>query len=311
MNFNSTARWQIKSNLAVLGGFNIANSESNDAAFSRKNFIFNKINLAGEYLFVNEIWMRWFARLGYIQPFEKIDYAGDTVLTSDAATEINPEIILNLDFEDGIYSFIKGGLIVRGNGLSTLATYGAGSELRFSDYGFGAAVLGELSIKEDEYTQRASYRDNLNNRVNAGSKIFNSINHNSHNLEFNFNFLISQLTLFKLYTGFNLLGSNVSSGYYAGVNVNWMFDLKSTKSKSESKIDNKFKESDLIFKENTNDGVNQDYFKPLSTTPNLKLDTKEPVRVELDTTPTPIGKKNVMPKQYKIKLRKKVKKDEQ
>lgn len=313
INFASHLRWQF-SNLAFLGGVNIGNSQSEDATFSRKNSIINRVDLGAEYLFMNDVWYQLFGRFNYSHPLEKIDYSGDTVLTSNGASEINPEIILNLDFEGDIYSFIKGGIIVRGEGLSTLGTYGVGSEYHFSDYGLGVSLLGQLTIKDDAHTQDATYRNNLNNRVDAGSKIFNAINPNVHNLEFNFNFQVGQQSLFKIYTGLPVMGSNTAAGYYAGVNMNWVLDYNpefgsSTSSRPHPK---KIQQSDVIFKEKTDDGVNQDYFKPVEPVSQDYIQQIEGSQKSLQeaTTPDPDEEIKTKPikknptKGFKIKLRK-------
>ena len=297
LNLNSNLRWQLNSNWAAVGGFNTSSSESNDYAFSRKNSLINKINFGAEYLFINDLWIRWIARLNYIHAVEKIDMASDVVLTSNADNEFNPEILVNIDFEDGIYSFARIGFISRSNGLSSLATYGLGSEIRFSEFGIGASVLGELTIKNDDYSQRSSFRDNYNLKVNAGSKMFNSINPNSNVLEFNFNFLMSQKALLKFYVGSPLIGSNTAAGYYAGLNFNYFFGSVSKKSNlispSNTNIirpSRNYDPDNFIFKEKTDDGVNQDYFKP---------------SVGTDADPVILNKPSTGNQQIKIKLRKK------
>jgi hypothetical protein len=305
ISLNPKLRWQFGSSFALIGGFNYANVESNDNVFSRKNALVNRVDLAMEYLFINDAWMRIFGRMSYAHPLEKIDYAGDAALTSNGASEIHPELIMNLDFEGGFYSFLKGGVNVRGEGLSTLGTYGLGSELRFSSFGLGASVLGQLTLKEDENTQRSSYRDNLNFRVNAGSKTFNAINPNAHNLELNLNFLMRRQSQFKVYAGTTLVGSNTASGYYIGTNINWVFDYTPSKSPPRRK------EPEVLFKEKTDDGVNQDYFKPVTPVSPEYIQQIEGSKQNLQeaTEPDPdemiqTKKVPIKTKGYNIKLRK-------
>jgi hypothetical protein len=311
MNLNPTARWQMGSNFALLGGFNYGNAESNDNSFSRKNALINRIDLGAEYLFSSDVWMKIFGRLSYAHPLEKIDFAGDAVLTSNGASEIHPEVILNFDFEGGIYTFLKGGVNVRGEGLSTLATYGVGSELRFSSFGVGASVLGQLTVKEDDNTKRSSYRDALNNRVNAGSKIYNSLNPNSHDLELNLNFLMSRQSQFKVYAGTTLVGSNVASGMYIGTNINWVFDYTPTFSSPTRSAPVRRKEPEVLFKEKTDDGVNQDYFKPVTPLTPEYIQQIEGSKQNLQETTEPDPDEMIQTKKiptknkgYKIKLRK-------
>ncbi len=310
MNFTTNLRWQFGSDFALLGGFNYGNSESNDGAFTRKNGVINRVDLATEYLFTSDVWMKLFARLSYSLPLEKIDFGADDVLTSNGASELHPEMILNLDFEGGLYTFLKAGINIRGEGLSTLGTYGIGSELRYSSFGFGASVLGQLTLKEDNNTQQSSLRDNLNSRVNAGSKIFNSINPNSHDLELNLNYALTRQAQIKVYIGSTLVGSNVSSGFYIGSQLNWVFDFMPAISRSSKNLPRR-KEAPILFKEKTDDGVNQDYFKPVAplTPQYIKQIEGSEKNLQQATEPDPdemiqTKKAPIKTKGYKIKLRK-------
>jgi hypothetical protein len=309
MNFSPKIRWQFGSDFALLGGFNYGYSESNDNAFSRKNSLINRIDLAAEYQFLSDAWMKIFGRLSYAHSLEKIDYSGDAVLTSNGASEIYPEIILNMDFVGGIYTFIKGGINVRGEGLSTLGTYGVGSELRFSSFGLGASMLGQLTVKEDDNTKSSSYRDTLNNRVDGGSKIFNAINPNSHNLELNLNFLMHRQSQIKVYAGTTVVGSNTASGYYVGTNLNWVFDYTPSIS-VPTKSAPRRKEPEVLFKEKTDDGVNQDYFKPVTPVAPEYIQQIEGSQKNLQQTTEPDPDEMIQTKKvptktkgYKIKLR--------
>ncbi len=305
-------RWQF-SDLALMAGINVANSESEDALFSRKNSLVNRIDIGGEYLFMQDIWYRFFGRLSYSHPLESVDTNGDTVLTSDGVYKVHPEAILNVDFEGEIYSYLKGGFLLRGSGLSSLATYGVGAEYRFSGYGLGGAVLGGITVINDDYTDNAAYRNNLNNRVNGGSKIFNAINPNYHNVEFNFNVSFTHQSELKVFAGTNILGSNTSSGFYVGANLAWVLDYdpgfgSSTPARPRRQA------PEPLFKENTDDGVDQKYFKTIQPVENNYIQQIEgsPKSLKEATTPEEDEEMqiNTVPKKkstpgYKIKLRKK------
>lgn len=305
-------RWQF-SELAFMGGINIANSESEDTLYNRKNSIINRVDLGAEYLFMQDVWYRFFGRLSYSHPLESIDNNGDQVLTSDGAYEVHPEAILNLDFEGDFYSFLKAGFLLRGQGLSGLATYGVGAAYKFSSYGVGVSVLGGLTVKNDDYTQDAAYRNNLNNRVDGGSKIFNAINPNYHNLEFDFNFSFAQQSSVKIFAGTNLIGSNTSAGYYVGANIAWVLDYNPDFG-SSSPSPRRQKSPEPLFKENTDDGVDQNYFKPLRPAEPDYIQQIEGSPKSLKEATTPEEDEDMMIKTvpnkkstpgYKIKLRKK------
>lgn len=286
-------RYQLNTDFALIGGFKYTAAESNDFLYTRKSSHINQVDLAAEYLFINDLWMRMFGRFSYGHNLKKVKTGTDEVLTSDGAHLVHPELVFNFDLSEGLYSFAQGGILYRTEGLSTLGTYGLGSEFRFSDFGIGASLLGAFSIKNDEYTDQASYRDNYNNLSNAGSKHFNSVNPNIHQLEINFNFLMSKQSLFKFVTGFEVLGSNTSAGFYLGAHVNWVFDYMPQRTQPRKNVD----QQEPIFKPNTSDGVDQRIFKKLEK-------PEDPVNDEDINIKT---KKKNNP-EYKLKLKKKKRK---
>jgi hypothetical protein len=140
------------------------------------------------------------------------------------------------------------------------------------------------------------------------------------------------------------MGSNISTGYYAGIYVNWVMGGGVSRSKpsvAPRVAPPKPKEPEVLFKEKTDDGVNQEYFKsppaaippsgshlPTPSAPPSGLNPQKenqneyikknenpeprplddrPRRVFIDTTPTQRGKVSPGAKQIKIKLKKKTK----
>ncbi len=317
----SSVRWELIEDLGLIGGFNIASSESSDALSTRKNSTLNRIDLGADYLFWNSDIHEAFVRLMSSYSLEKIELNTDSVLNSDGATEIKPEVVIRFNF-GGLYPYASGGLNYRSNGLSMLATYAAGIEARFSEIGLGAAILGRTSIKDDDQTNSASVRDILNNRVNAGSKKYFAVNPNSTDLELNLNFSASDNLLFKLFGGYTLLGSNSAVGYNAGIAVNFNYGEKN-QVRSVHKKKNKLQSNENLntisreptpndFKEDTNDGVNQEYFKPVAPVQKEYINQVDGSAENLEnTTATDAELEQIQIKQklqdgeYKIKLKKK------
>ncbi len=264
INFEPKMNYNVSSSLNFDGSFNIAQAESNDTFFNRKNSVVNYFNLGADYLILSDVWYRFLVQISYKHPLRKNDVLADDVLTSDGATEIHPELNLNLDFEGDIYSFIKSGIIFRGEGLSTLATYSLGSEFRFENLGVGAQLSGKLSIKNDEKTDQAFYRESLTGKVNAGSFKYNTVNPNIHTAEALVNFPIAEKGLLKFIFGYNLLGSNSALGYTVGLDFGWKFNLDSNILKKSTRPKNDSIVVDPNFQLDTNDGVNQEYFKPVT-----------------------------------------------
>ena len=277
LDFTSYLRWELIEDIGFIGGFNIASSESSDAASTRKNSALNRVDLGFDYLFWNSDIHETFFRMIYSQPIEKIALNTDSVSNSDGATEIKPEVVMRFNL-DGWYPYAQAGINYRSEGLSMLATYAAGLEMRFTEIGIGASVIGRTSIKDDDMTGTSSLRDAVNTRVNAGSKKYFAVNPNSTDLAFNLNFSANENLLFTLFGGYTLLGSNSAVGYNAGLSMNYDFGTSShARPQSQNLIQRKQKQKSTEnlntisreptpndFKEDTNDGVNQEYFKPVA-----------------------------------------------
>ncbi len=297
INFSSAVRWGFSDDLGFKVGFNVGNAESSNFLATRTNSVFNRIDIGADYLLLDYSTFQMFVELQYSHSLEKITPTTDQVLSSDGASEIKPTLYGRMDF-DGFYPFAYIGANVRGEGLSTLMTYGGGGEFRFESLGLGAAVNGFTSVKDDKHTNQAIIRDNVLTAVNGGSKKYFSINPSSVEAEFFVNFSIVDEAFIKLYTIYDVAGSNMSQGLGGGAQITILFDNLfgestgsssgresgggsgdgsgrdsgnrfrdgSTKAKSrssESPIKSK-SNSPGQFQEDTQDGVNQDYFKPVS-----------------------------------------------
>lgn len=265
----SSLRWELIEDLGFIGGFNVAASESSDLLTTRKNSTVNRIDVGADYLFWTSSIHDTFATIMYSHALEATALNTDTVSNSDGAAEIQADISTRFNM-NGFYPYFQGGLNYRSEGFSTLATYAVGAEFRFSEIGLGASILGKASITDDQYTGTPAIRDTVNTRVNGGSKKYFAVNPNSTDLEVNLNFAASEVMLLKFFGGYTLVGSNSALGYNAGVTLNLAFGgskSHSVKKRSEHKDNLNTISRELTpedFKEDTNDGVNQDYFKPVA-----------------------------------------------
>lgn len=317
----SSLRWELIEDLGFIGGFNVATSETSDVLTTRKNSTLNRIDVGADYLFINSDVAQTFLRLMYSHPLESTALDTDSASNSDGVSEIQADIVARFDW-DGFYPYAQAGVNARSAGLSTLATYAVGAEMRFSEIGFGVSVLGRTSITDDEYTSNSTIRDAVNNRVNAGSKKYFSVNPNSTDIEANINFAASQTLLFKFFGGYTLLGSNSAVGYNAGVTVNLNFGAENAPKSSRQKhpptdglntISREPTPED--FKEDTNDGVNQEYFKPVVPAQKNYIHQVEGSKQNLQNATEPDQerqnvevKKQLDNMEYTLKLKKKKKK---
>ena len=262
-------RWGMFRDLGVRLGGNIGTSESVDPINTRNNSTFNRIDVGADYQLLNFESFQTIIDFEYSHPMEKIETNTDSSLNSNGATEIKPTVIMRMDV-GSFYPFAYLGGNIRGEGLSTLLTYGVGGEFRFSELGLGAALDGFSSVKDDEFTNSATRRDIITTRVNGGSKKFYSINPNGLAAEIFLNFAMTDWMKFKAYGGADVTGSNTSQGFFVGGALTLTLDygdgshddveeqrvirrnqrVKKTKAKSNNG-----------FQESTEDGVDQNYFK--------------------------------------------------
>ncbi len=264
------ARWELIEDLGVIIGGNIANAESSDVLTTRRNSTFNKLDIGADFLFWNSDIHEAFFRMIYTHPLEKADMTTDSVFNSDGVSEIKPEAVFRFNFGSW-YPFGQIGANFRSEGLSTLLTYAAGFEARFSQLGLGTLIKGRASISDDSQTGNPMVRDAVNARVNGGSKKYFSVNPNSTDLEAYFIFSVNRHLQMKFFGDYTLIGSNSAVGYSVGAAVNFNFNMGAIGGGSSSvHSEPTYQSSDVSrdvtpqdFKEDTNDGVNQEYFKPV------------------------------------------------
>lgn len=284
IDFSSALRWGFTDDLGFKVGFNVGNAESSNFIATRTNSLFNRVDIGADYLLLDTSTFQMFAELMYSHSLEKVSPTTDQVLTSNGASEIKPTLYARLDF-DGFYPFAYIGANVRGEELSTLLTYGGGGEFRLESLGLGAAINGFTSVKDDKYTNQALIRDNVLTNVNGGSKKYFSINPSLLSAEVFVNFAVVDEAFIKIYGLYDVAGSNMSQGLGGGAQVTILFDSLfggsdsgsghgsgsgrnssegATKTKSRSVEKPSRSNSPGQFQEDTQDGVDQNYFKPVS-----------------------------------------------
>ena len=295
INVNPQIRWGILKDLGIRAGFNIATAESADLYATRKNSTFNRIDFGLDYLLIDTSGFQGILDFEYAYAPDKILTNTDSVINGPGASEIKPSFIVRMPVEH-LYPYGLIGINYRSEGLSTLLTYGLGAEYHFSEMGLGSALNGYSTIKNDDNSNNALVRDTITTRVNAGSKKFYSINPNLLTTEMFLKFLMTDNTMVKAFACYDVYGSNVAQGFTVGATLTFSIDSSlgfgqsaSYRSDSRSmlrkqntnsmnrqnpttnikKSNNasptpRVSEEPTLFKEDTNDGVNQDYFKPVT-----------------------------------------------
>lgn len=274
IDFNPQLRWAMFRDFGVRVGANIASAESVDPIDTRSNSSFNRLDFGADYQLFNLENFQTILDFEYSHPLEKINETQDDVLNGNGASEVKPTFMLRGDF-GSFYPYAYLGANFRSEGLSTLATYGGGAEFRFSELGVGAALDGFSSVKDDEFTNTALRRNTVTTRVSGGSKKYYSINPNSLAAEIFLTFAMTDFIKFKAYGGADVTGSNSSQGFFAGAVLTLTLnygnndpneDLSIRRARPATKkvkAQAKKPPVDGSFREDTEDGVDQNYFKSL------------------------------------------------
>ncbi len=318
------ARYVFFDDLGLFGKMGVGNAESKDSLSTRTNSTVSHVLIGADYrIFKFDAWTVT-ALLSYSQALEKISATTDSALNNDGANEVKAFLESSYKLGDFV-PYAKAGINYRSEGLSTLFLYTLAAEIRSTSLAGGAAINGLMSIKDDEKTNTPGDREAITNRVNGGSKRYDSINPNLTDLEIYLKYKMYNDLVFKLTTSYTLAGSNSAEGLQFGLAATWSFGQhvkKSSAKKLETLKPVTLDPTDKNFKEDTNDGVNQDYFKPVTpsksdyieqidgSSENLRNATEPDVEAApLKTKIKPKAALNpALEKDYKIKIKKKKKK---
>lgn len=264
--FQTSARYVFFNNIGFYSGLNFGNVESNNTINNRTKSILTHVFLGADYQIWNSDLWSFYADLSYWYPNDKVEINQDTALASDGANELKAQFVGVLK-SNSFRSFARLGYDNRSEGLSSLLLYGLGGEFFMGSAALGAEIEGFSSITDDQQTSTPANRDTLISQVNAGSKRYYSINPNLLETSVYFSYAIDPNFIMKVNAGTTLIGSNSAEGFFAGASVNWGFGGKGKNPRRRVRIEDIENKSNLPdsepgFKIETNDGVNQDLFKP-------------------------------------------------
>lgn len=261
------ARYLFFNDLGFYSGLNFNNVESNNGTNTRSNSVLTHFFFGTDYQIAQTEKWSLYADVSYYLSNVAVNLNQDDALPTDGASEIKALLVGTINFEK-LRSFAKVGLDQRSDGLSTLLLYGTGVEYFIGHYSaLGLEINGASTIKEDSNTNSALIRDTLTDRVNAGSRLFYSINPNVLDAQLSYSYTIENSFTAKLTAGTTLKGSNTAEATRVGLSANWSFgnrglvksQVKKTKKQTDSSI--AISDEDPGFKIDTEDGVNQELFK--------------------------------------------------
>lgn len=267
INFKTQARYLFFADLGFYSGLNFNNVESNNGTNTRANSVLTHFFFGSDYQILESEKWSLYADVSYYLSNVTVNLNQDDALPSDGASEIKALFVGTMNFEK-LRSFGKVGVSERSDGLSTFLLYGTGLEYFIGYYSaLGIEINGASTVKDDINTNSALIRDNLTDRVNAGSRLFYSINPNVLDAQLSYSYAIENSFTLKLTAGTTLKGSNTAEAAHVGFSASWSLgnrgmvksQTKKTKKQTDSSI--AISDEDPGFKIDTDDGVNQDLFK--------------------------------------------------
>jgi hypothetical protein len=305
-NINLAGRYVLANDFGIYTSVNIGSAESSNLVATRKNSTLNQATLGIDYLIFETQTFAMYADLSYTYAIEKVKADTDSVMNSDGADQVKAQLTGVFDL-DGFYPYGRIGVNYKNEGLASLLTYAGGLELRYEQVALGAGVDGYLTIKEDTKTNQSFDRDIITSRVNAGSKTFYGVNPNHLDSDIYLKYNFDEEISLKVNGGYSLIGSNSAQGYHAGIAFAWGFGGRA---KPKPRLMPVYREVPTTkakpaprFEEDTNDGVNQDYFKTVKPSQDNYIKQVEPSQ-KLETAPSEMP---AAPPGYKVKLKKVIK----
>ena len=320
-----SGRYVLLQDLGLHAGMNIASSEATDILATRRNSTLNYVDIGADYSFFQSRTFALYADLTYRHAVEQIATDTDSSLNSDGASEVHATITTLFDVSY-MQPFLSGGINYRTEGLSTLLTYKLGLQTLAGRFTFGGALNGYVSVVDDSKTSSPAERELITNRVNATSKKFYAINPNLLDSDLYLKYSFTPNLALHVNGGYTLTGSNSALGWHAGGGITWGFggDQYANYSKpshpvatpatpTRSQVPHAPPPPPIKkFQEDTSDGVNQDYFKPVNPSQDPYFDKVQevPPATDVEEEDFKVNSKKAPPSSgsegndYKIKLKK-------
>lgn len=321
-----SGRYVLFQDLGLHAGMNISSSESIDIIATRRNSTLNYVDLGGDYSIYQGRKFAMYVDLTYRHAVEKIATDTDSSLNSDGASEVLANVTTLFDV-GYMQPFLSGGVNYRMEGLSTLLSYKIGVQSLVGRFVFGGALNGYISVIDDSKTGSPAERELITNRVDATSKKFYAINPNLLDSDLYLRFMFTPNLSMHVNGGYTLTGSNSALGLHFGGGVSWGFggDQYANYSKPSHPLaplqilptrpqNPKAQPTPPVnkFQEDTSDGVNQDYFKPVTPSQDPYFDKVQEVPPvnDVEEEDFKVNSKKVAPtnngegNDYKIKLKK-------
>lgn len=252
--FDFGARWVPRNQWAVYVSSQIANATSENATDTRKNSSLTQALIGTDFILAS--WRRFELAPDFslLFPFDRIDPTQDHVLNHEGAIQASGRILAKAQF--GVFHpFGFAGLTYRDEGRSTLLPYGLGAELQFTNWIFGGELRGYQTVANDKYSNEPNQREVVAAN-NGGAMKFYAIDPSLVETNFWLKKKMAPQWDLKLGGGTSITGANTAAGWNVIAGLSYSFKPAQ---RSRSRISPP--EEHLYFREETNDGVDQELFR--------------------------------------------------
>ena len=264
ISLDTSARFLFFNNLGIYSGFLYNYVDTSTGAVVRNTSALTHYFAGADYqLLATDRWTLYLD-FTYLIASTAVDAAADVAIATNGANEAKA-VGVAVYSVDKFRLFTKLGYDFRTEGLSALLLYGAGGEVAVGNVKLGLALDGFSSVKDDDYTSQPLARDAITDRVNAGSRRYYAVNPNLLDAQVYFQYSFGGNMNAKISAGSTITGSNAADGISAGLALNWGFGVSSASLRPDQ-VPNRssLPDQEQGFKVDTNDGVNQEIFKPVT-----------------------------------------------
>ena len=279
--------------------FAASESKTSDPLYraTRNNSTFNEIRFGTDFL-IKENPIELIPEFELILPLEKYDNSTDFAMTSEGVMQITAALRTQQKFGHFV-TFGRLGYTYRAGGRSSLVPYSVAMAIDSGKTLYGAELAGFQSISNDQDKNNALARQTTITKVEAGVRRFYSINPSGTDLNLFMNMNLSNKWKLDFNFGYTILGTSYSQAPHVGtmLTMNWdLFQPEKNSRQISAPLD---PESQLStekniehFKEEVQDGVDQDIFKPQPTPKPVPVVKTKP-RPKAKVTPKAVAKKPI------------------
>lgn len=247
------------------GNLGIANATSYGVNYTRSNSAISDAKLGYAYRPYGDLF-DVITDFNVLIPFNEIDENTDTVLNNEGVGEATGLVRIQKVFSTvSAFGYIGGTFR---QSRSSLLPWGAGVEANYLKWGWGGKIFGYQSVTDDPGSENKIQRTIVMDRVNAGSTKFYSINPSLVDSEVYLKFKFKNAWTLATGGGMTLTGANTAAGFHGGASLIYSWDSEPSyylRPGSTQEDDLGSERKVPKFKEEIDDGVNQNLFQKKGT----------------------------------------------